>query len=330
MQVLHEHPVLTRKEIRTALATPSPVDGGILPPALQALSAAELAEQPELIKLTPRALSNDEMSKLWTALQASYRPTAVYEASVVLVESHRPARSALPVLTRGRFDPELGRDQGVAVQPSVQPTVPTLEAVDVPDGQRAIRMGKTLTLRGHHLAGESVAARFAHARSESVFEVDGTVEETGRELRVTLPEGAAANVWRAGVYGVSAVVRNTGEPDLLSNELPVAVAPRIDDIAAKMSQGTITFTLDVVPPVWQRQAVSLVVGQRESAAESIEPGVDETEGRTSNPEFEEESSRFVSGADEWVRLRVDGVESILVDRAAGPPSFDPSQKVTIP
>jgi hypothetical protein len=31
-----------------------------------------------------------------------------------------------------------------------------------------------------------------------------------------------------------------------------------------------------------------------------------------------------------VRLRVDGVESLLVNRAVTPPEFDPAQRVTIP
>ena len=33
---------------------------------------------------------------------------------------------------------------------------------------------------------------------------------------------------------------------------------------------------------------------------------------------------------QWVRLTVDGVESLLVDRSAEPPAFDPSQSVAVP
>ena len=33
---------------------------------------------------------------------------------------------------------------------------------------------------------------------------------------------------------------------------------------------------------------------------------------------------------QWVRLTVDGVDSLLVDRTAEPPEFDPSQSVTVP
>jgi len=33
---------------------------------------------------------------------------------------------------------------------------------------------------------------------------------------------------------------------------------------------------------------------------------------------------------QWVRLTVDGAESLLVDRTATPPAFEPTQKVTVP
>ena len=33
---------------------------------------------------------------------------------------------------------------------------------------------------------------------------------------------------------------------------------------------------------------------------------------------------------QWVRLTVDGVESLLVDRSVEPPAFDPAQSVAVP
>ena len=101
MQLLHETPVLTRAAIRRSLAPPSPVTGGSgLPPAMEALFTSELAEQVEQIKITPQSLSTEELSRLWPACQAKYRPTAAYQASVVLIESRRSTRSALPVRAR--------------------------------------------------------------------------------------------------------------------------------------------------------------------------------------------------------------------------------------
>ena len=44
--------MLDREAIRRAL-DPSPVDVSMLPPAFQALAASDLADQVELIKITP-------------------------------------------------------------------------------------------------------------------------------------------------------------------------------------------------------------------------------------------------------------------------------------
>ena len=56
MQLLHDTPVLTRKSIQDSLsAIPSlQVTGSILPPAYQALAAADLAEQIEQVKIARR------------------------------------------------------------------------------------------------------------------------------------------------------------------------------------------------------------------------------------------------------------------------------------
>ena len=211
MQLLHEHPVLGRDEIRRALAAPSPVDSGALPPAFQSLSAATLAEQAEQIKIVPQSLGTEEMSKLWTALQASYRPTAAYQATVVLIESKLPARSPLPVLIRGRWSSELGREEGVRVQPSLLPPFPTLREAVPPAEQPAVRMGETLLLRGHHLEGDEVVARFTHPRSGRTFELPATANPAGTELQVDLP--ADPDDWRAGIHGIAAAVRTAGQPE---------------------------------------------------------------------------------------------------------------------
>lgn len=101
MQLLHETPVLTRAAIRRSLTPPSPVTGGgDLPASLAALFTSDLAEQVEQIKVCPSSLTTEEISRMWSAFGAKYRPTAVYQASVVLIESRSTTKSALPV--RGR------------------------------------------------------------------------------------------------------------------------------------------------------------------------------------------------------------------------------------
>lgn len=100
MQVLHEMPVLTRDAIRNVF-TPPP--GETLSTKMQALAASGLADQIETIKITPQALNTEELSKLWTAFQGKFRPTAGYQATVALVESKSSLTSSLPVRTRNIY-----------------------------------------------------------------------------------------------------------------------------------------------------------------------------------------------------------------------------------
>jgi hypothetical protein len=332
MQLLHENPVLGRQAIRTALANPS-VNGSILPPAFQAAAASDLAEQVELIKITPDALTTDDMSKIWTSLQAHYRPTAAYEVSVVLIERRKAVHAALPVLQRGKIDPVTKRDTGVAVQADMLPPFPTLELLAPPDKQTAARMGETIALQGHHLAGDQVFVRFVELRSRRVLQLDAAPGPTDTEVRVQLPPDPPLvpelpdsplnpDNWQPGVYAVLVLIKRAGEPDRTTNELPMVLAPRITAINAAKAAAVVTFTITCSPKVARSQTMSLVVGNRGLAAEPVVPALTDT--------LTFKGAGFAAGTEQWLRLRVDGAESILVDRNAEPPAFIASQKVTIP
>ena len=86
MQLLHQTPVLTPEKIRSALENFSPKKSRVqAPPVKVALSASQLADQLQQIKITPQFLSFEDMSKLWSALQARYRPSVCYQVSAVVV-----------------------------------------------------------------------------------------------------------------------------------------------------------------------------------------------------------------------------------------------------
>src|SRR6266571_2710843 len=65
MHLLHERPVLDRAAIRRAL-DPSPFGASILPPAFQALTASDLADQVDSVTITDESLDSEEMSRLWS------------------------------------------------------------------------------------------------------------------------------------------------------------------------------------------------------------------------------------------------------------------------
>jgi len=143
LQLLHETPVLTRDAIHRTLAPASPVTGSILPPPLDTLAASELGDQVEQIRLTPQTMSVEEISKLWSAIQSHYRPTAAYQASVVLIESKRPTRAALPVASEKRH---------IYVVPTRFPAIE--EAVSSAGPRAPIAVGTTLEIRGRDLQGD--------------------------------------------------------------------------------------------------------------------------------------------------------------------------------
>jgi len=146
MHVMHNTPVLPRDLLRIVLGAPSPVDGTVLPSPFGDLSAADLADQAELIKITPVFLNTEDLSKMWTAMQVWYRSTMAYMVLVVLIQGIDGTKVAPPVLRRGLDDrgpvaigapfPTLS-----GIQPATSPLLP------------AMRLGDDLLLSGTNLAG---------------------------------------------------------------------------------------------------------------------------------------------------------------------------------
>ena len=72
-------------EIQKILTTVSSTEGGrVVLPALTALSSFDLARQIEQIKIGAQVTNPEELSRIWTSLQAKFRPSAVYKVTVTL------------------------------------------------------------------------------------------------------------------------------------------------------------------------------------------------------------------------------------------------------
>ena len=325
MSILHEHPVLDRTAIRTAL-TPSPLGPSILPPAFQALAAADLADQEAAITVTLEPLDTEEMSRLWSATQAHYRPTVAYVASVVLIQSTLPARKALPVLSRGRVDPATQTEQGVFVQPDLGPPLPTVLAVVPPDLQPTALLGDVLHLTGAHLDGTAVRVRFGHALLAAPIEVAVPDNDDPTGLDVTLPTGAAADqAWPAGVWSVTVRLRRAGETvDRDTNVAAMVLAPQPvlapPPAVTRSASGAVTVVLDVHPQVRAGQEARLALGTHLTVAEP----------RTATTGQLTFHCGPVPEGPQWLRVSVDGAESHLVDHGGPLPAFDVTQTVLVP
>jgi hypothetical protein len=314
MQLLHEHPVLDRPAIRKAL-DPSPLDASILPPAFQALTAADLADQVENVTITPEPLDTEELSRLWSAIQTHYRPTVGYVVSVVLIETRKPARKPLPVLERD-----------LIVEPSLLPPYPTITRVEPDDSQPAARLSEHVRLAGHHLDGTGAVARFAHRLLDEPNEITIGASTDPSGIDVTLPSGPTAEQdWPAGVYLVSVELTRPTEPrPRTSNVAAMLLAPEPQlpptTVSRNATTRNVTVTLGISPEVRPAQGAELTLGGTSGPA-------DPHPTQTSTLTFRLGDVPF--GA-QPVRLTVDGVDSLLVDRSVEPPVYDPGQSVTVP
>ncbi|HRQ40318.1 MAG TPA: DUF4255 domain-containing protein [Chloroflexota bacterium] len=301
MSILHDHALLGQAEIQNAL------------------TGNDLHTQVERVRLTLQPFALDEMSKLWTAFQTQYRLSAAYEASVVLIESNRPARTPLPVLRRGE------EDRGVTSQPDLIPPYPTLTAVAFPNKQPSVRLNETLTLTGHHLDGTAITILFRHPLLTDPVTAPPEAGNTATGLQVVTPN--QPDDLPAGIYTVAVQLTRPDETfSRTSNELPFALSPQLTVPTAVRNGNEITLTITANPTVRPEQRVALLLGPHEIPAQPHPTA-------TNNLTFvavDDPPGKFPTGAEFFTRLRVDGVDSLLIDYQAQPPQFDQNQKVALP
>jgi hypothetical protein len=254
MQLLHENSVLPRAAIRRAL-TPSEESG--VPPELSALSTSELAEQIELIKLTPEQMTTEEISKLWTAFGAKYRPSAAYHVSVLLIENHRPVRSPLPVRTRNLY-----------VRAFRQPVIDEIRSQAAEGhpiiGNQPILPGYRLVLLGRQLRGDDTVIRI-----DNIEVIPAGEDLSDTQVIAALPANLAAGVHGAQVVhqvsmGTPPVPRLGIESNVFAFVLrPEITAPVAISNSQSAGDGTISADLEVTvnPAVGDRQRVVLLLNE---------------------------------------------------------------------
>jgi len=310
MQLLHETPVLTRNAIRTALAPPS-----------QALFTSQLAEQVEQIKIIPETPNTEEISRLWSALGAHYRPTAAYQVSVVLIESRQPTKSALPV-----------RARNIYVVPFNQPVVEEIksqaQAGDPIVSNQPIVAGQNLVIAGRGLRADEVRLNIGGIES-----TPAAVDVTDTQIIASIPAEL-----KAGVQGVQVLHRRLmGTPPVLhrgveSNLEAFVLRPTIDPANVVFAAGpgqaiSGTVTVSVNPPVGDEQRVLLLLNQilpagspPETVSESygfLAPSRIPPAGPPGSSPTIAIPITGVKAGTYLMRLQVDGAESVLGADAGG-------------
>jgi hypothetical protein len=226
----------------------------------EVVTASNIAQQFEAVRLTQQPMSLDEMSKLWSGFQSPYQLSVGYEATVVLIDSGKATRSALPVLSRGD-----NQDTGFTADAFVGE--PTIESLRFPPSQPGLRFNKPAIIRGSNLDRADLFLVFRHPRLQNglIASPKPSVMRTAKELRASIPDDfhvvrenptakpadletvdALVENWPAGVYTVAGARRAKSSPApddplrlVTTNPAAMSLLPQID------LSGGLPLTLDV-------------------------------------------------------------------------------------
>jgi hypothetical protein len=293
MQAMHETPVLTRRMIRDHF-----VPVGVPPPPFKSLVAAELADQVELIKISLQSLSAEEISKLWTAFGAHYRPTAAYQATVVLIEGRRPTKVALPVQKRFLYARTLR-----------EPVIDILQSEAGPE--KPIIPTSKLVLLGRRLVGDDTEVLVSGIKTT----IDPAATDT--RLVADLPAGL-----RAGVQAVQVKHRfPLGDPPAKSyrgfesNVAPFVLRPTFASLTLKPKPtpgGTTAYkgeaSFIVTPPVGHAQRIMLMLNSKTTTPAAYAYAF-LASPRSGDADPIVVALDGVERGDYFVRIQVDGAES---------------------
>jgi hypothetical protein len=300
MQALHETPVLYRQQIANTFTSPPP-----LSQLDAALATANLGAQVEMIKVAPEPLTTEDLSKLWTAFGGKFRPSAGYEATVVLIESDAQVKPALPVRVRN-----------LSVSLLHQPSIATVSPLHLP----VTTLPLSVTLLGGNLAGDDVTVVFdrvpgAPQDPKPVGQGDGEVTV---ELPPNLPAGInTLRVVRQVSIGAGPP-KNVVESNVsLFYLLPVikqAPAPPHDDLieVGTPVNHTIPVTVTIEPAPAPEQKVQLLLNELNPPAGGAPLALTfDADAVPAGGQAVTFTTFGTRAGDYLVRVRVDGAESPL-------------------
>ncbi|MEB3293095.1 MAG: Pvc16 family protein, partial [Synechococcales bacterium] len=213
MLLLHETPVLSRDAIRNVLRNLATSNRA----SERALATSDLADQVEQIKISPQVMTLEEISRFWSALQTPYRPSALYQVSVVLLEMKRSTKSALPVLQRN-----------VYITPFEQPIIETVESSE--GDRQPITLDKTLIIKGQRLQADATRVQIG---ATNIPLNTRAIAETQIQIPLATLEPTVVNTLRAGVQPIQVihdlVLGTPGDPHrgFESNMAAFVLRPRI-------------------------------------------------------------------------------------------------------
>ena len=217
-------------------------------------------------------------------------------------------------------------DRKVSARPSVLPPLPTLIEVEPPNNQPAALLGDKVTVLGFNLTGvTSVLLKNSRLGVQQPITTLTNAGASSFQFTVNIAPSALP----AGVYTLSAQMSSLSGI-IETNSLPLMIAPQITLWPSSVTpdaQGNAKVNVTCSPFVWPGQEVYLLIGGQAAPADAFSaPGGTPTP--TGTPSFTS-SSLKPTATPMPLRLRVDGIDSPIINMTASPPIFTgPSVEVS--
>lgn len=306
MQMLHKLPTITHETIENALKNAAQTStSSVFSQAISGLSVSNLALRVGRMKVSPAFLSMEETSRIWSALQTNYRPSATYQVSMVLIESDSTDKSEVLDLMLSE---------------------PIIEKVTMPAQAEAyITVGSTLLIQGKQLRGDITKVKLSNIdKLFTPFDVQDT------QVSLQVPP------LRVGVQSVQiiheSVVRKEEHNLVESNVMAFVLHPKItvETLHVTSLEGndgdlrSIEISVKFSPKVGKDQRVILLLNQiskNEAVAYSCLASTQVEDTDTIIISF-----KNIKLGDYLVRVKVDGAESPLYKNKSG--EYD-SPRITI-
>jgi hypothetical protein len=288
MKVFHDNPVVSPQTIQDALSAVAAQTSA----EAKLVSASTLAGQFEHIRITPEALTTEEIYRLWPAFQAPYRPSSAFQVSVVVIQDTTMVTSGPPV-----------RHRRIVALPLQSPVITAISPAMATAGQ-------VLTITGTNFLGQAVTDTLV------CFDNGDQVPPSvlrGDLLKVPLPGNLQAGT---RMVRVQRQVTFPGEakprPGFTSSPAPFQLLPTIQDASPVQATHGSSLTLTVSPPVGRTQQVTVYFGDQGIPVPALLPGAPATSTAVTVPvPADIPLTGNTAGAGVPIRVEVDGASSPL-------------------
>jgi Pvc16 N-terminal domain len=296
MQMLYKSQIVSSEVVENALKNASETStSSVFSQALASVSVSNLAERIGQIKISPELFKMEETSKIWSALQTHYRPSASYRVSMVLIESDAHQVKGISMIALH--------------QPHIEQVIVSTQI------EQQIVSGFKILIRGKRLQSEITKIRL-----NSIEKLPPPWDVKENQIIFTLPWNLYAGIQSVQVIhqrlGNTRKIDNLIESNIATFSLnPIVTASVITVQVSEDGLCSAEISLEFNPRVGEIQRAILQL-YRTSAEESLAYTF-------LIPERTEDTSTInvpvnnIHPGNYFVRVQVDGVESPLYKNKKG-------------